>query len=164
MIIINNEEKRGVFMKIIASVSIFLLVFAAALSYAETPIGYPWSTWGELTQTFDAREEEGLKLDAYLEQGVDWTKMAKPDLTLNTFLGIRGVVSDHASDYWNNKVGPWVGMRVKHPVGIRDGWGGLALGLRWEYYAYLTDSKPVPNDSRFVAFLQWGMGGDWKKK
>jgi len=142
---------------------LFLLIFSS-VSFAETPIGYPWSTWGELSHSFDARQEKGLKLDTYLEQGIDWLKVGNSDFTLNTFLGLRLTASDHAQDYWNNKVGPWVGLKLKHPVSIKDGWGQFAFGARWEYYVYTTDAKPVGNDSRFVVFLQWGLGGDWKKK
>lgn len=147
----------------IISSCFFLLIFSV-VSHAETPLGYPWSTWGELTHTFDAREEKGIKLDAYFEQGIDWLKVGNTDFTLNTFLGLRGTVSDHSKDYWNNKVGPWVGLKLKHPVTITDGWGQFAFGIRWEYYMYTTDSKPVANDSRFLTFIQWGLGGNWKKK
>jgi len=144
--------------------SCLILLFSSISAYAETPIGYPWSTWGELSHSFDARQEKGIKLDTYIEQGIDWLKLGNSDFTLNTFIGLKLTASDQSEDYWNNKIGPWVGFKVKHPISIKDGWGQFALGLRWEYYSYLTDSKPVGNDSRFVVFLQWGMGGDWKKK
>lgn len=151
-------------MKTLFIVASCLILISSAAAYAETPLGYPWSTWGELSYSFDARQEKGLKLDTYVEQGIDWLKIGNSDFTLNTFVGLRLTASDHSEDYWNNKVGPWVGLKVKHPISIKDGWGEFSFGLRWEYYSYLTDSKPVSNDSRFVAFLQWGLGGDWKKR
>jgi hypothetical protein len=59
-------EKWDKKMRIIAIInSIFFLLVFNGVSYAETPLGYPWSTWGELSHTSDAREEKGLKLDAY---------------------------------------------------------------------------------------------------
>lgn len=149
---------------LVVIVSCFIFIVLSVAAYAETPIGYPWSTWGELSHSFDARQEKGLKLDTYVEQGIDWLKIGNSDFTLNTFLGLRLTASDHKEDYWNNKIGPWVGFKVKHPISIKDGWGQFSFGLRGEYYSYLTDSKPVSNDSRFVVFLQWGLGGDWKKK
>lgn len=152
-------------MKTIAIVStcLFLLLFSA-VSHAETPIGYPWITWGTLSHAFDARAEKGLKLDTYLEQGVDWLKVGNSAFVLNTYLGLSLTASDHSQDYWNNKIGPRVGVKLKHPISIKDGWGQFAFGAQWEYNVYTTDSKPVNNDSRFIVFLNWGMGGDWKKK
>jgi hypothetical protein len=148
---------------LIITCCLFLLL-SSAIVHAEMPLGYPWSTWGVLSHSLDAKTEKGLKLDTYLEQGIDWLKIGNSDFVLNTYLGLGITLSDHSQDYWNNKIGPRVGVKIKHPISIKDGWGQFAFGAQWEYYSYTTDSKPVNNDSRFVVFLQWGMGGDWKKK
>lgn len=148
--------KLSIFLAII----MFLLIGTA---FAEMPLGYPWITWGEVTQTFDAKTEKGLKIDGYLEQGIDWFKIGDTPLIFNTFLGLRGVFSDHSEDWWNNKWGPWLGLKVKYPISIKDGWGLLAVGFRWEYYNFVSDAKPYNNDSRLLGFLQWSFGGDWKK-
>ncbi len=147
----------------IISICFFLLVFTS-VSHAETPIGYPWITYGSLSYAFDARAEKGLKLDTYLEQGVDWLKVGNSDFILNTYLGLNITASEHSEDYWNNKIGPRLGVKLKHPISIKDGWGQFAFGVQWEYNSYFGDSKPFSNDSRFVAYFQWGLGGDWKKK
>ncbi|MCX6765678.1 MAG: hypothetical protein NT136_01820 [Candidatus Moranbacteria bacterium] len=143
----------------------FLCVAGAA--FAETPMGYPWLTWGEGTQTIGNPDtERGFKLDAYFEQGIDWTRIGETDWIFNTFLGLRGTISDHKSDYWNNKVGPWAGIKLKHPLKVSENsWGDMAIGLRGEYYDYFGGSRrSVKNDIRVVGFLQWSLGGDWKKK
>jgi hypothetical protein len=150
------------------SVLLFALCTAA---FGEEPkakllLGYPWSTWGEISETMVGHTEKGFKLDGYAEQGVDWFKFGNTDLTFNTFVGIRGTVSDRAGDFWNNKVGPWVGFKFRQTLNIGEGhWGEIDFGARWEYYRYLR-TEPVLGsniDNRVVLFLQWNLGGDWKK-
>lgn len=146
---------------ILVVVSVLMLLAFTVVAQAE-PLGYPWSTWGEITQTLgDTDVDQGFKLDGYVEQGVDWTKVGA--FTLNTFVGLRGTVSDHSSEYWNNKWGPWIGLKMKldgKPFSSQS-WSNLAVGVRWEYVDYFQGHNDT--DSRGVVFLQWGLGGDWKK-
>lgn len=150
-------------MKKLITASIFLLViFIAGSPATAEPLGYPWSTWGELSQTWDDTET-GLKIDGYLEQGVDWFKIGPTDWVFNTFAGLRFVQSDQ-NNYWNNKFGPWFGLKAKHDFKLfPDSWGEVALGLRGEYYNYTKNGGPG-DDLRGVLYLQWSSGGDWKKK
>jgi hypothetical protein len=134
-------------------------------SKAKFPIGYPWSSWGEITETPVGHQETGLKIDGYAEQGVDWFKLGKMDWIFNSFIGIRGTGSSRKSDYWNNRVGPWAGLKFKKTLDL----GGnnsatLSLGTRWEYYRYLPSGAPVRNDHRVTLFLEWAFDGDWKRK
>lgn len=124
---------------------------------------FPWSTWGELTGTAVGEDNPGIKLDAYAEQGIDWTKLGnKPwSPVLNTFVGIRGTVSGRPAYWWDNKVGPWFGAKLKWAVPVSNGWGEIAIGIRGEFYSYFRDAryKPYENDLRCVGFLQWSFGG-----
>lgn len=129
---------------------------------AAGPLGYPWSSWGEAAYRWQG-DEEGLKLDGYVEQGVDWAKLPKTDWVLNTFVGARFTFSDQAQDYWNNKVGPWFGVKVKRPLALfKNDWGEVALGVRGEYYEYTSVSRG--GNLGGMVFLQWSFGGNWKEK
>jgi hypothetical protein len=128
------------------------------------PLGYPWSTWGEISETPVGHQETGFKIDGYAEQGVDWFKLGKTEWTFNTFIGIRGTVSSRKSDYWNNRVGPWAGIKFKEALNIGEGnWGEIDLGVRWEYYHYLGREAPQSDDNRVVFFFEWSFGGNWRK-
>jgi len=126
------------------------------------PIAYPFSSWGSITAS-DCDQDDVLKFNGYIEQGVDWIKFDQA--TLNTFVSVYGVQSDQPYDYWDNKVALFVGAKIKNPLnlGIND-WGGLELGIRGEFYDYTRDNSPIDRDTAVVLFCQWSFGGDWKKK
>ncbi len=140
----------------------------------EFPLGYPWSSWGEITETPVGHQETGLKIDGYVEQGIDWFKLGKTDWKFNTFVGLRGTASTRKMDYFDNKVGPWAGLKFKKILEL-DGESSatLYLGVRWEYYRYLESAPlvshrvilgtPVKDDHRVTFFFEWGFDGDWKK-
>jgi len=126
-------------------------------------IGYPWSTWGELSYTPSTDIEKGAKLDMYVEQGIDWAKLGSTDWVFNNFVGFGLVVSDHNEDYWNNRARPAIGIKIKHPIKTSlNNWGELSIGIRGEYFGYFH--QPENDDVRGVAFLQWSIGGDWKNR
>ena len=126
-------------------------------------LGYPWGTWGEISYSPSCDIEKGVKLDAYVEQGIDWTKLGSSDWILNNFIGFGLVVSDHKSDFWNNRARPVIGLKIKHPVKTSlNNWGELAIGIRGEYFGYFNKSDQ--NDVRGVAFLLWSISGDWKNR
>lgn len=129
-------------------------------SLAEGPIGYPWFTWGELSQTWD-HTETGIKFDTYLEQGIDWLKIGNTNWIFNSFAGVRLVQSDQ-SDYWNNKIGPWFGIKFKLDFRFpKLNYGQIAIGARGEHYSYTRNSPG--SDLRGLVFIQYSAGGDWKK-
>jgi hypothetical protein len=133
-----------------------LVMVMAGTSWGFDVVGYPWSTWGEVSGDLtDSKLKDGLKIDGYAEQGVDWFKVGP--VILDTFVGIRGTASNQSADYWNNKVGPWVGIKAKLPFST----GELDFGVRYEYYHYMTDA--YGNVGRAVAFMTWGANGDWRK-
>lgn len=141
----------------------FLIVVAtAAVSSAEV-IGFPWSTWGELSYASGGNVDKGVIFDMYGEQGVDWLKLGASEWVLNTFAGIQLSASDHQSEFWNNKAKPSLGVKVKRTIeSDLIGWGDVALGVRGEYMEYFHNSA---NDSwRAVGYVQWSAGGDWKNK
>ena len=126
-------------------------------------LGYPWSTWGELSYSPSNDIERGAILDMYVEQGIDWTKLGSTDWVLNNFVGFGLAISDHKDDFWNNRVRPVIGIKIKHPIETSlNNWGELAIGIRGEYFGYFHESNE--NAVRGVAFLQWSMGGDWKNR
>ena len=126
-------------------------------------LGYPWSTWGELSFSPSNDIERGVKLDMYVEQGIDWAKLASSDWVLNNFIGFGLVVSDHSGEFWNNRARPAIGMKIKHPLKTSiNNWGELAIGIRGEYFGYFHE--PDESALRGVAFLQWSVGGDWKNR
>ena len=142
----------------------------------EFPLGYPFTSWGEITQTPIGHDETGFKIDGYIEQGVDWFKVFNTDWKFNTFVALRGTAATHQIDYFNNKIGPWAGFKFKKTFDFgNDNSGSLYLGVRWEYYHYLDSGPPekidhhlfftsIRDDNRLTFFLQWSFGGDWKKK
>jgi len=122
------------------------------------PLGYPFSSWGEI-RCQDSDIEESLIGDGYLEQGVD--VFESYNWTLTPFIGLRFTQSNDGDHYWNNKVGPWFGVKAKRPFEFFPGsWGEISIGIRGEYYYYTSNER----DNDFVAaiFLQWSFGGDWK--
>lgn len=126
-------------------------------------LGYPWSTWGELSYSPSNDIEKGAKLDMYVEQGIDWTKLGSTDWVLNNFVGFGLAISDHKDDFWNNRARPVIGIKIKHPIETSlNNWGELAIGIRGEYFGYFHESNE--NAVRGVAFLQWSIGGDWKNR
>ncbi|MFA6284922.1 MAG: hypothetical protein WC643_00105 [Parcubacteria group bacterium] len=148
----------------------FAVMFFLAGSVAiagETYPQFPWSTWGEVSQTIAGKDNPGFKADGYLEQGIDWTKFgssSKFSPVLNTFVGFRFTASNHPEYWWDNKLGPWFGAKLKWDVNPYPGaWGQIALGIRGEYYTYFSTvrDRPYSNDLRCVAFLQWSFGGKW---
>ena len=132
-----------------------LTLMLSDIVFAESPIGYPWSSWGEVSQG-----EKDLKLDGYAEQGVDWMRLGKTDWVLNTFAGLRFTLSDRPEDSWNNKYGPWLGVKLKHPLNFSE-WGELNIGLRVEYYDYFKAEES--DEFKTAGFLQWSFGGNLKK-
>ena len=149
---------------LIIAVVVVFLAGVTSVSFAGgglDPIGYPYFSWGEISQGWgDKGLEEGLLVEGYVEQGIDWFE--KNDWVFNTFIGLRFNFSSESEDYWNNRVGPWIGIKASHPF-WSPGWGSVSLGLRGELYEYTTSAGPN-NDSRITAFFQWSFGGDWKKK
>jgi len=142
----------------------------------EFPLGYPFMSWGEITETPVAQQEKGFKIDGYVEQGIDWFKLGKTTWKFNTFVALRGTASTRQVDYYNNKAGPWAGLKFKKTLDL----GGeksatFNLGARWEYYRYfgsappaITDHHVLPglspkDDNRLTFFFEWGFDGDWKK-
>ncbi len=142
--------------------TVICVCFAARQSGAEI-LGYPWATWGELSYSTSNDIEKGVKLDLYVEQGIDWTRLGGTQWIVNNFVGLGLVVSDHREDFWNNRIRPAVGLKLKHPVHMSvNDWGELAIGIRGEYFGYFHESDK--STLRGVAFFQWSFGGDWKKR
>ncbi|MCF7835781.1 MAG: polysaccharide deacetylase family protein [Candidatus Marinimicrobia bacterium] len=122
------------------------------------PLALPFSSWGEV-RWGNGKINEGLVLDSYFEQGADLYRWG--NFTFNSFIGLRVSQSSENRDYWNNKFGPWFGVKIKHPFKLFPrAWGELSLGVRGEYYNY-TSSAIDDNEFRAVLFFQWSFGGDW---
>jgi len=135
---------------------IFALLFiVATTTYAFSPMGYPWFTWGDLSYQTGG-EEDGFKGDGYIEQGIDWFPIL--GWTANTFVGIHGVASDNSDQYWNNKFGIMPGVKFRRNFNFGQSTAlELAVGYRWEYYAYFDGH----DSSRGIGFGNWYIGGNW---
>lgn len=143
--------------------AIILVTFMGCATTKEYP-QFPWITWGEVSQTVSGKDNSGLKVDGYLEQGIDWFRIGKKGPIFNTFAGLRFVASNKSDYWWDNKVGPWFGAKLKLPVTPYKGaWGEVSLGIRGEYYTYFSTARyrPYANDLRCLIFLQWSFGGKW---
>ncbi|MBW1812388.1 MAG: hypothetical protein JRJ39_01585 [Deltaproteobacteria bacterium] len=123
------------------------------------PLGYPFLSWGELSYTWNDIET-GWLIECYIEQGIDWFKFY--DFTFNTFSGLVIAQSDDKPEYWNNKVSPRLGIKIKRPISFFEGpWAELTLGVHGEYDAY-TSSQSPKDVFRLEAYVQWAFSGDWK--
>ena len=143
-------------------VAVVLTAWCTASAFAFEPLGYPWSTWGEIAATPHANYD-GIRADGYIEQGVDWTAfdVASTRWVFNSFLGLRFATNSY-NDYWGNKVGPWFGLKLKHdfqPFGT--GWGQIAIGVRGEVNNRLNY---LGTETVGLGFVQWSLGGDWKRR
>ena len=137
------------------------LIASAEEQKDQFPLGYPFSSWGEIRWQ-DSNIEESLIGDGYVEQGVDLFKTPL-DWTVTPFVGLRFTQSNDGDHYWNNKIGPWFGVKAKHPLEFFTGsWGEISLGIRGEYYRYTSGGKDRDDDFATVLFFQWSFGGDWK--
>ena len=138
---------------------IMAFVFISPAS-AFGPIGYPYSSWGQISFVDGAEPDEDFAVGAYVEQGIDWVKFNNT-WTLNTFAGL-GInwnsIEDH---YWDNKTIPTVGVKISHPLNLGQ-WGVIGFGIKEEFYKYFSSSK-TDDQSRTVVFVEWSFGGDWKK-
>ncbi len=157
-----EEEAMSFAMVRTSLIGILLLALSVVSAGAFEPIGYPASTWGEVAGIKGARHSDfdGLRVDGYVEQGVDLTKIGKTDWVLNTFVGLRFGVNTYHDDY-GNRVGPWFGIKLKRdfqPFG--NGYGQIAFGLRAESNFH---PNQLGTDLQGVAFFQWSAGKDWKK-
>ncbi|MBI3631131.1 MAG: hypothetical protein HY221_02230 [Candidatus Sungbacteria bacterium] len=131
----------------------------ATRASAWEPLGYPYSTWGEISRS----EIEGLKLDGYGEQGIDVLRIPNSRLILNFFSGLRFTESDRHEDVWNNKIAPTIGTKLKVPIALPAGhWGQLDIGIRGERVFH--HASHAHDTLEMIVFARWGFGGDWKKK
>ena len=125
---------------------------------AFTPLGFPYNGWGEASYG----RIEGAKIDMYVEQGIDWVKLGSTPVVVNTFVGVRGTMSERPEDYWNNKIGTVAGVKLKMALPTTPGhWNQLSVGVRVEQVNYLTTDRSTLQG---LVFFQFGAGGDWKKK
>jgi hypothetical protein len=129
------------------------------------PVGYPYSGYAALSNTWGSEDEDGYKLDGYGEQGIDWVRLGSSRWLFNTFVGVAGTVSDQKERYWDNKAGPRAGLKLRwEGPAPGSGWSNMAIGVRAENYQYFGDNQPYDSDTRFVLFLEAAVGGDWKKR
>lgn len=145
---------------------VFFLVLVTQPASAQSEVfpRFPWFTYGSLTDYFsgedvDTEGRDVVKLDGYIEQGVDWFRIGSSGPIVNTFVGLSGTWSNIEEHWWDNKFGPWFGLKLKMPVK----YGELALGVRGEYYEYYgNEDQPYDNELKGGVYLQWYFGGDWR--
>ncbi|GMQ94912.1 MAG: hypothetical protein BMS9Abin13_022 [Patescibacteria group bacterium] len=159
-------KRKTIVNNIIAFIALYcisLVAIAGETDFGKKsgPLAYPWNMWTETTYDFHGKRREGLKFDGYVEQGVDWRRFGS--WTLNTFVGARFTLSDRRDQYWNNKYGPWFGVKIRRNVSLSDGsWGVMSIGIRSEHYRYRGNGS-LESDNRGVVYIQWSAGGNLKK-
>lgn len=153
-------------LKVVLVSVLFAFSALASTAYAEEengndiPLGFPWSAWGEASDASGSDVENGWKIDGYAEQGIDWFQLG--DGYINTFAALRFTASEHEEDWWNNKWGPYLGVKWRvSPNCGEDSYCAFNIGYRWEHLDY-NDFAPVDTDTRHVVYLQWSAGGNWK--
>ena len=122
-------------------------------------LGYPWSTWGDVSYSPGGATDKGAIATVSAEQGIDWLHLGESGWVFNTCAGIGLSTSDHAEEYWNNKAKPAVGAKIKKSF---DSGVEVNLGLRGEYADYFNNRGA--DELRGVAFIQWSASGNWKNK
>ena len=131
----------------------------------DAALGYPWETCGEISYSPElALSEKGIKLDGYFQQGIDWFRLGDTKWIADTFAGLRFTESDHADEWWNNKVGLWTGVQmVNRDISpTQQGWGIGSFGVRGEFYTF--NAGRHENEMRAVVFGKWTFGGNWKRQ
>lgn len=148
-------------MKIAGALALLLFLNTGALA-ADGPLGYPYMSWGEISYP-KGGSEHGLKLDTYLEQGVNWFKINQSSWIFSTFGALHLTLSSEWSEYWNNKISPIAGFGLKRTFQLLPGsYQQLFIGLRGEHTYYFDTT--VTAEWRGLAFAKWGFGGDWKRR
>ena len=108
---------------------ILLAVALAAVSFgASAQIGYPGSTWSELTVDPSVLkgtpEDNNILFQGNIQQGIDWAEFGM--YKVNTFAGLNYSVDKNRLSY-NNKLVPMIGVRLIRSYGDA---GTAEAGLR----------------------------------
>lgn len=144
-------------MKTFVLCGILLLLVVNGVAAWE-PVGYPYLVWSEMSRG----HIEGLKFEGAAEQGVDWFQVMNTRLVLNTFGAFRWTLSDRPDDFWNRKLTPVLGVKLKWNIPVHGHhWNQAAVGARTEYVHYLGSGRDT---TQVLFFLQIGFGGDWSAK
>ena len=117
-----------------------LLSGLAASAAAYAPLGYPGSTWGNLSRDLDGLEGNGTM--GNIRQGVDWAKLPG-GVTFNTFGAYRWRFRSEQRPYYN-AAGPGVGFDFSR--------GPLAAGLDLSWVRYPELSRDTRD---FLLYGSW---------
>lgn len=148
--------------KSLVLVTAFACVLVASNASAE--VAFPWQTYGEATVADGV--EKGVKLDGWFEQGIETGFSGK--WRINTFVQPHLTLSDNQNQWWNNKASVHVGVKLLRDInlGSKADWGKLSFGVRGEFNHFLDGRSGADgrDETRAVGFMQWSLGGNWKKK
>lgn len=147
-----------------ASMAGALFLMSMACAVPVQAFEYPWFTYGNLSNYSGGSESPGTKVDAYIEQGIDWYQFRSNGPVLNTFVGLNGTFSDKSERWWDNMYGPALGVKMKFPIRFSETSGGtFSVGVRGEHFEYVGSSALNSSENRVVVFGQWYFEGNWSR-
>jgi hypothetical protein len=110
---------------------IFTIVVPVSRAEAYDIVGFPGSTWGQVTHDFD--DLVGTGSIAYINQGVDWVVLPG-GITLNTYAEFRYRLRTKNDDFYD-AYGPDVGLELRRSP-FR-----LGIDYYWQRYPELSQSS-----------------------
>ena len=145
---------------------------AAASAFAAEPLGYPGSTWGQLTfpssVIADTPEHGNWVYQGKITQGIDWVKFGSDKKwTLDTYASL-GLSDDRNHLAYNDKVVPALGVRLDRSYNN----GIVTVGVEGVYEHHWGDvyngsqvvGSPVKmNGAGVQAYVSYWFGWNLKK-
>ncbi|HET6371468.1 MAG TPA: hypothetical protein VFG95_09740 [Nitrospiria bacterium] len=128
-------------------VAVYLAVIAPA--NALEPLGYPGSTWGQLSYDNDSLVGAGAL--GYINQGIDWTTLPG-DIPVNTFAEFRYRFRTENNDFYN-EYGGAVGVE------LRKWFLKFGIDYFWQRFPDLPESS-----DKLQIYLSWYYDWDLKPK
>lgn len=126
------------------TLALWLGLAASAAAYA--PLGYPGSTWGNLSRDLDGLEGNGTM--GNVRQGVDWAKLPG-DVTFNTYGAYRWRFRSELRPFYN-AAGPGVGFDFSR--------GALSLGMDFSWIRYPELGRDTRDYSLYGAwYKRWDL-------
>jgi hypothetical protein len=124
-----------------------LALSASAASYADGPVGYPGSTWGQLTAPSSVikgtPEDNNWLYMGKITQGVDWLRFGKNDKwTFDTYGSFGFSVDRNRLDY-NNKIVPAIGAKIERSFTR----GVVSAGVEGIYERHFGDTAVYDSGS-----------------
>lgn len=138
------------------------LVLASLSLGATAQIGYPGSTWSELTISPSVikgtAEDNNIVFQGAIQQGIDWAQYG--NYKFNTFIGM-GYIADKNHLSYNNKITPMIGARLIRTYGDA---GTAEAGIRLVHQRNFRPGIGEPRSGTGIqAYAGYWFGWNLKK-